>query len=214
MAMISILNYMTLYNYISLISLMIGIYLHIRGYSVLKYLLPFIFYTLIIEVFLNYYLSKTYGTSEKMYSYFSFTCALFYLYQYYLHFKEQPWSKYLVYAIFVWILSSLYIFYSAKSDMVFLPYYLGFGLIIPLIFKYFYNMLYIDKYRSVKNEPLFYFSLGLLLFSFTTFPILVFLDVLILHEIGRSTVSTILQYGNVFISAGYLAAVLCTKKSS
>jgi hypothetical protein len=98
--------------------------------------------------------------------------------------------------------------------MVFLPYYLGFGLIIPLIFKYFYNMLYIDKYRSVKNEPLFYFSLGLLLFSFTTFPILVFLDVLILHEIGRSTVSTILQYGNVFISAGYLAAVLCTKKSS
>ncbi len=71
MAMISILNYMTLYNYISLISLMIGIYLHIRGYSVLKYLLPFIFYTLIIEVFLNYYLSKTYGTSEKMYSYFN-----------------------------------------------------------------------------------------------------------------------------------------------
>ena len=214
MAMISILNYMTLYNYISLISLMIGIYLHIRGYSVLKYLLPFIFYTLIIEVFLNYYLSKTYGTSEKMYSYFSFTCALFYLFQYYLHFKEQPWSKYLVYAIFVWILSSLYIFYSAKSDMVFLPYYLGFGLIIPLIFKYFYNILYIDEYRSVKNEPLFYFSLGLLLFSFTTFPILAFIDVLILNEQGQSTATKILQYGNVFISAGYLGVVLCTKKST
>ena len=184
MAMISILNYMTLYNYISLFSLMIGVYQYIHGYRILKYLLPFIFYTLIIEVFLNYYLSKTYGTSEKMYSYFSFTCALFYLFQYYLHFKEQPWSKYLVYAIVFWILSSLYVFYTAKSEMVFLPYYLGFCLIIPLIFKYFYNMLYIDKYRSVKNEPLFYFSLGLLLFSFTTFPILVFLDVLILNEIG------------------------------
>lgn len=193
---------------------MIGIYQYFQGYKVMQYLLPFIFYTLIIEVFLNYYLSKTYGTSEKMYSYYGFTCTLFYLFQYYLHFKDQSWSKYLVYFIVGWILTSIYIFYTAKSDMVFLPYYLGFGLILPLIFKYFYNMLYIDKYRSVKNEPLFYFSLGLLLFSFTTFPILVFLDVLILHEIGRSTVSTILQYGNVFISAGYLAVVLCAKKSS
>lgn len=214
MAMISILNYMTLYNYISLISLMIGVYQYIHGYRILKYLLPFIFYTLIIEVFLNYYLSKTYGTSAKMYSYYSSTCALFYLYQYYLYFKSQKWSKHLVFIIISWILASMYIFYTTKSDMVFLPYYLGMGLVVSLIFKYFYNILYIDEYRSVKNEPLFYFSLGLLLFSFTTFPILAFIDVLILNEQGQSTATKILQYGNVFISAGYLGVVLCTKKST
>ena len=108
----------------------------------------------------------------------------------------------------------MYIFYTTKSDMVFLPYYLGMGLVVSLIFKYFYNILYIDEYRSVKNEPLFYFSLGLLLFSFTTFPILAFIDVLILNEQGQSTATKILQYGNVFISAGYLGVVLCTKKST
>jgi hypothetical protein len=101
---------------------------------------------------------------------------------------------------------------TTQKDFEILPYLIGMGLTSILIFKYFYDIVYIDAYRSIRYEPLFYLSLGLITFIFTTYPIMLFFGELVMDQKKDESYTLIIRFGNIFISLAYLGVVLCSKK--
>lgn len=211
--MSKILFYLTPYIIVLTFALILGIYYALKGRrSTLPYFLPFLIYCFLIEVPLNYYLSSKFNNNGKLLSYYSFSCALFYLLQYYHHFSNKKWNIYLLASIIIFTFLSIYIFYSSSKDFETLPYLLGMGMTSVLILKYFYDIVYIDTYRSIKYEPLIYLSLGLITFVFTTYPIILFFDELVMNQKIDNFSTYVLRFGNIFISLAYLGVILCLRK--
>jgi hypothetical protein len=104
-----------------------------------------------------------------------------------------------------------YEFDTIKFDKI--SYIAGLIFISGLIFMYFYDIIYINHYKNIMNDSLFYLSVGILIFFATNFPILVFVDLFITNaKKGGPVYSNFIQLGNIFLSLGYLGASLCSKK--
>jgi len=208
------MNYLiTPYTIILTFALILGIYYALKGRkSTLPYFLPFLIFCFICEVPVNHYFGIKYQNNGKLISYYSFSCALFYLFQYYHHFSHKIWKSYLLSSIIIYIIFSIYILTTTQKDFEILPYLIGMGLTSILIFKYFYDIVYIDAYRSIRYEPLFYLSLGLITFIFTTYPIMLFFGELVMDQKKDESYTLIIRFGNIFISLAYLGVVLCSKK--
>lgn len=210
--MVIFFQYLTIYHCISLLALAIGIYQFLKGKVSLKYFNSFLIFVNFVEIFLNYYLSKKYGSTERMYSVYSFICALYYIFIFYLYFNEKPWATFLKFGIIIWAISCTFLLLYTDKSFEIRPYYSGMAITIGLIFAFFYHILYVEKYQDLTKQCIFYLSLGILLFVFTTFPILSFYDELVLNLDFADFFNKLLQYGNVFISLGYLGVVICAKK--
>ena len=209
--MYNFISFLTVYDYINVLALIIGIYNLIKGKKSIKYFIGFLSFVVIVEIFGIYYFSKKYGTSVSIISYFSFICSLYYVFIFYSYFQDKLWSKYLKYLIIVWLISSCLIFIFSDIKLEVKPYYLGMALSTFLVLAYFYHLTYKEKFRSIKSEAIFYLGIGILLFVFSTFPILVLLDTVIMNLEYSDIYLKLLQYGNVFLSMSYLAVVLCMK---
>lgn len=211
--MIDFLKYLTIYNYIGILAFVIGLYYALQGKRSLKYFTGFLFFVNFIEIFLNYYLSKKYGSSEQMYSYYGFLTSLYYIFIFYLYFRNKSWSFYLFMGIFLWVVFCLYTLIRTEIPLELTPYYSGMIITTILIFAYFYHVLYIEKYKNLKKEAIFYLGIGILLFVFSTFPIIAFYDELVLDLNYSDYFMLLVQFGNVFIYLGYLGVVLCMTNS-
>jgi hypothetical protein len=207
-------GHFALYNYISLIAFVVILVMQPVKTTKLPFLVVFLFIVNFTELFLIDYWKMKYGNNVIIYNMFSTLCVCYYLMAYLYHFYTRPWIKYLYLVSGIWFIFSIWTIYVNFYKLVVgaLSYNLGLLIVIGLIIKYFYDIIYIEEYRSIGRDPLFYFSLGISLFYVSSFPILNFMNVVILSEGTMSIFATLLQIGNVFLSLGYLGAVLCYKK--
>jgi len=93
----------------------------------------------------------------------------------------------------------------------FLSYTLGFLILIPLMIRYLYEVIYIRPYYNLLTDPYIYLIFGLLIFYTSSFPILSFMNILITDNPNRGIFIKLLNYGNIFLSLAYLGAALCSK---
>ena len=93
-------------------------------------------------------------------------------------------------------------------------YLVGITFVILLIIKYFYDILYVDHYRSIAKDSLFYFSLGIFLFYVSCFPTIVSFEKISQTDFFSQLLVKLLHIGNIFLSLGYLGAVLCMTKQN
>jgi hypothetical protein len=203
-----------IYKYIILIAFVAVLMMQPVKTTKLPSLVVFLLIINFTELFLTYYWIEMYGNNVIIYNLFSTLCVCYYLMVYLYHFHNRPWIKYLYLVSGIWFVFSIWMIYDNFNKMVInaLSYNLGLMIVIGLIIKYFYDIIYIEEYRSIGRDPLFYFSLGISLFYVSSFPILNFMNVVILSEGTMSIFATLLKIGNVFLSLGYLGAVLCYKK--
>lgn len=203
-----------LYNYITLIAFVAILMMQPVKTTKLPFLVVFLFVINFTELFLIYYWIDRTGNNVIIYNLFSTFCVCYYLMVYLHHFYNRPWIKYIYFVSGIWFIFSIWSIYDNFNKLVInaLSYNLGLLIVIGLIIKYFYDIIYIEEYRSIKRDPLFYLSLGISLFYVSSFPILNFMNVVILSEGTLSIFATLLKIGNVFLSLGYLGAVLCYKK--
>lgn len=203
-----------LYNYINLLAFVALLILQPVKASKIPFLVVFLFIVNFTELFLIDYWSSKFGSNVLIYNIFSIFCVCFYFLVYIHHFKHLPWIKYIQLLIVIWFSFSIWLIYYNFNKLVInaLSYNLGLLIVIGLIIKYFYDIIYIEEYRSIRKDPLFYFSLGISIFYVSSFPILNFMNVLILSDEAVAIFAQLLKIGNVFLSLGYLGAVLCFKK--
>jgi hypothetical protein len=179
--------------------------------SSIDYFVTFLIFVIIIEIFLNFYLAKKYHSTERMYSIYSFLCAAYYNYIFYKYFEKRKELKFMIWVIGTWIAYSILLLFTTDKATELKPYFVGMLIIVFYIINYLYKTLYVDDYRSLKTESIFYLGFGLLLFIFTTFPILFVFEIAVL--VGKNLFFLkLLQYGNIFLSLAYLSVVLCMKK--
>jgi len=207
------LNFLTLYNFIGFICIAVGVCRYSTGNKWVRLFLAFVIFCIFTEVFLNFYLITKYNSSDAMYSVYSFLCPAFYLYVFYRFFENKSWADFLKYAIVTWAFFSLVVLVLSKKSFEPFPYYTGMVFTVIMTFVYFYQLLYVDSYREVIKEGMFYFSLGLMLFFFTSFTTFVFFNELIMNENMPRFYLSLLQYGNLFLWFGYLGVLLCPRIS-
>jgi len=207
-------NYLTLDNYAAFVCLAAGLYLYLRGRKWLREFVIFLTFCILTEVFISFYLVVKYHNNNMLVNYFSFLCTAFYLYLYYGYFSTQPWARAIKVVIFAWAGVSIFLLLNSGHTVTNLPYNAGMVLTASLIFVYFYRVLYVEPYRDLTKEGFFYFSVGLILFFFTSFPVFVFYDELIMNENMPRFYLKLLQKGNLFLYGGYLGFILCPKMRS
>lgn len=200
---------------INIIALLLALYYHTKNRQSLPLLLYFLLFVVVTENGVLYYMAKEYKNNIYGHQWFSSACAAYYLYVYLDHFKKKAWIKYVWYGWVIWCVYAIgyNVTYQSDVHLHMMPYNVALFFTAALIFKYLYDIIYIDEYREVRHEPLFYFSLGILLFYVCSFPILVFYNDLILGP-KIFFYQRLIQVGNVFLSLGYLGAVLCSKQVS
>jgi hypothetical protein len=192
------------FNYICLIALCIAVWYHFQGKSSLPHLLLFLIIVNFIEIFLIMYWTKQYKSNVLIYNIYSIFCVCYYLYVYFHHFSEKTWTKKLIFLSIFWFIFAVGLFVHNFNvpTVNTSSYNIGKIMVIGLVLNY----------RSIAKEPLFYFSLGLLIFYVSSFPLLNFVNFFVVEDTAMLTYVKLLQIGNIFLSLGYLGAALCSKK--
>lgn len=211
----TILDRLDLYDVINIISFIMLLILMSRGRKSLPYLSVFLFMLIFLEVYLQVYWSIRFQYNIFVYNIISKLTVMYYIFIYYLHFRHAEWSKWILWIFGLWLILCLYFNSFAVDTIHFdkISYVSGLTFVTVLIIKYFYDIIYVQSYRNLKNDPLFYLSVGILLFFAANFPILIFADIFI-NNIKRnsSLYSSLISLGNIFLSLGYFSAVLCGKE--
>lgn len=202
------------FNYICLIAFIVALYFHFQGKKSLPHLLLFLFVVNFIEIFLIMFWIKQYKSNVLIYNIYSIFCVCYYLYVYFHHFWEKSWAKRFIILAIVWFVYALILFIYNLNELKVntSSYNIGMIMVMVLVLKYFYDLIYVDKYRSIVKEPLFYFSLGLLIFYVSSFPLLNFINFFVVEDTAMLTYVKLLQIGNVFLALGYLGAAIWSKK--
>ncbi|MBK8669018.1 MAG: hypothetical protein IPN89_05930 [Saprospiraceae bacterium] len=207
------------YDYINLAALVVSFVYLLLGRRSLSYLPLFLLIGNFVEIFLVKYWTTTYRTNAAIYNFFGLFCVAYYFYIYLLHFKNKSWITYYYWALIslsLYTIIQVFMNYHLLDKMIITNYTYNIGMVLTLVLvlTYFYTIISDGLYHSVKRDPLFYFSLGIMLFYFSSFVILNFINYLIMGGNAGNIAQKLLQFGNIFLSLGYLGAALNFQKSS
>jgi hypothetical protein len=207
-----LINFLTYYHYIGLLTLILASYFYLTRKVTFPLIIPFLFINCVVEIILVYYYSVKIRNSLVVYNYFNIIVILYYFYIYYNYFKPKSWSKYITYAAMFWSFYVIYIFTFENVFNKFHYHYLyGLLVIVILIFILLKNILESNEIIEIKKLPIFYFSLGILLFFFCALPLLVFSNTLLTGSLNNyKLLSQLIEYANIFLNLGYLGTVLWT----
>lgn len=168
----------------------------------------------LFEVFITYYEALYYKSNARSFNLFAILCCTYYIYVYLQYFREKPWVNKIRWVAGVWLASAfaIYLITFNSQQVIFKTYLSGLFIAGGLAVTYFYDLLH-KREMAIFTKPLTYFSLGIILFLTSSFPILAFIDVLIVEQ-AQQAYSSILRIGNIFLSLGYLGTALCLNKEA
>ena len=92
-------------------------------------------------------------------------------------------------------------------------YNIGMILSIFLILRYAYRIIRVEEYKPIAQRPLLFTYLGILLFFTAAFPIITFVNHLIISNQFSGVYSQMLRIGNIFLALGYLTTVISLKRA-
>jgi len=202
-----------IYHYGIILAWAITLFSNIKGAKGFPYLFEFLTLYLILDRGVAEYFAFKYRYNLHVYSLISTLCAAYYIYIMTDYFRKKSWFKYLLFIDILWLVIALIVvinnIVNRKFDVT--GYNLGMVITIVLIFKYFYNLVYIDEYRNIFKESMFYFTLGIMVFYGASFPMMVFVfQFVVENKFGSNNLfNDMIQLGNLILSLGYIGAALC-----
>ncbi len=206
---------MEIYEIIIILTFLISFYLTLvsKKRSQLPLFTYFIACVFIFEIFVEYYLSKIFKNNIIGYNIFSRFCNYYYLYVFLQFYRKQSWvNTYYIIVITYIIWSIVYLIINIhvlEFDVV--SYNVGMIILLPVLLKYLFDVIYKRDYYNIYSDSYIYLSFGLLLFYSADFTILQFLNILVTENVDYSRYVNLLDLGNIFLSLGYLGAVVCIK---
>lgn len=196
-----------LYQYILLLAFIVALWL--RRSNKIPFLVPFLALAVFFELILGKMMKYYYDTNILSTNLFSIICVYYYLFLFTRH-LDRKW---------IWILGTGYTialmigaYFQGFVVIMSIAYNAGMIMVISTIFKYLYDLIIRDEYKPLYQIPLFWLALGILLFYSASFPLLNFLNRFIAADREYAIkMIKMLSLGNIFLSLGYLGAILCQK---
>lgn len=181
----------------------------LRRRDTMPYFTLFLFMSVVFEFFVETYIEQKYKNNYVAYAIFGSFTVSYYLFLYLREiFKGRRTilliTLYLVFcAINLFIIQGYYTFNN-------ISYNLGMMVVVISIFVYFRKILVRRTYFKLASIPLFWLSVGIIMFYSSAFPVLTFTNFLIRLEMNlASAMYDLVQIGNVFLSLSFICAVLC-----
>lgn len=136
----------------------------------------------------------------------------YFLYLFANYFEGQ--SNYILIKKIIWgivILSIInFLFIQGPTHVNNFSYLIGMSVLCILIMKYYYSLLLSEAPVSLFSLPLFWLSIGILLFFNASFPMLAYLNIIIdSNSMLTEPLYDLVGIGNIFLSLSYLMVVLC-----
>lgn len=214
--MINYLKWIEIYQFVMIVAWVVALFRILKGEKIMPFFLEFLTISLIFELVLAYYFAKVYRDNRSVLCIFTFICNCYYLYILNDYFRTKPWIRYLWVMTGIWLIYALVILIRniSKNELDVSGYNLGMILACILILKYFYDVVYVDEFKNVFKESIFYFCVGILIFYAANFTLLVKIQVLSEYgqKMGSTFFSILRTFGNIILSSGYLGAALCSRK--
>ena len=199
---------MVLYNYVSLVALLAALYYYIRYRRTFPLIIPFLFVNNFMEIFLVYYFGVVHKNNLLVFNYLCVIIILHYFYIYYNKFKEKSWSKYIVLTGVLWSIYTTYLVISYDPFSHFYnSYVIGLIITLVLIFLFLRDVINGKEFLDLKRYPLFYFSMGIVFFTVSSFPMLIFSEPLFIFS-NSNMINILIQLSNIFLNIGYLGTVI------
>jgi len=205
---------MSIYKIILIAGFIVATYFQVNGKKSLPIFFPFMLVVVVFELFIEYYYYKIYGDNILILNFYSRLCIYYYLFVYWHYFRNRIWAGKLKFIVITYSLISFisFLIFLPKLEIDILNYNIGMFIVIPLIGVYLYEIIYLRDHENVFKNPYFYFSFGILIFYTSAFPILGFINILIVENPFYEGYSVLIDLGNIFLSLAYLGAALCSKK--
>ena len=207
------------YEYIFILTFCICLYKTLILKLRFSYFTFFITIAFTFELFIEHYISKIFKTNVLAYNYFAVFCVLSYSVIFLDEIKKIDKAKYInIYKgiIIIWLAFSI-IRLNKIENLIFIDstiYNSGMLVVLFLIGYYFYSFISMEKLNLNFLNPNIYLGLGILIFYCSAFPIITFINELIINPHVKSIYQDLLQIGNIFLSLGYLGAAICIRKEA
>lgn len=182
----------------------------LRRRDTMPYFTLFLFISVVFEFYVEVYIEHIYRNNYVAYAIFgSFTVA-YYLFLYLREiYKDRRIIFILISFYLIFCLVNLFVIqgFDAFNNI---SYNLGMMAVVISIFVYFRKILVRRTYFKLASVPLFWLSIGILMFYSSAFPVLTFTNFLIRLEMNlANALFELVQIGNVFLSLSFICAVLC-----
>lgn len=154
------------------------------------------------------------GNNVHLYNIYAILCVFFYLHTY-INLIQKPFLERifkLCFFIFIIISITNFIINYNTNLIINKTYILGMFLVGVLIVIFLKRGIDEINFNFVRSGS-FYFSLGLLIFITTSFPLLAFYQELIYSKSAILAYNHLLKIGNAFLSLSYFISTLCMKKA-
>lgn len=184
--------------------------------SVIPYYYIFIFWVVLSETIISPLWKYSFKSNSTFYSIYSFTCVSYFFFVFYLKKNKILHHRYYLFIFLILILAYIYELYIeyGKNEVTNYSYILGLSFVVIIIIKYFYTYFNEDFNHFYTDEmPLFIFSTGIIVFYFTSFPLLFFFDYLVQHNQAYKAYDTLLKIGNFILHLGYLLTLIWLPKT-
>ncbi len=176
-----------------------------RPEFVILYIVTFTFEDLILPIN-KYYL----GSNIKIYNLYALTTLIIYWACFKINLQLNNIALKIIKICFFFLYLYV-IFYSNKVESRI--YITILSLIIFLVIIKYHSFLKDNYIDNLDKQELFLFF-GLIIFYVSSFPLLMFYNVLISNQDANMAYNLLLKLGNVFLTLGILASILCLKKEA
>lgn len=205
-----------LYEYILAAAFLVAAYFRLKGRRSLPFFSAFIFIVVFFEFIFEPLWTAAFNNNHRIFNIYAIVGTYYYMFV----FMYRKWSRERNYGLLLivsgWIIYSIsrLVFPQHENAIDALNYNVGMGLVSFFILDYFYSVLYRETYNNIFRDPYFYFGLGILMFYAASFPIITFINVLVINEDMNMAYSNLLTFGNIFLSLAYLGTAICSYRKT
>lgn len=176
----------------------------------MPYFTIFLFISVLFEFYIETYIETIYKNNYVAYAIFgSFTVA-YYMFLYLREiFRDKMMIILFISVYLIFCIVNLY-FIQGFNTFNNISYNIGMMAVVISIFVYFRKILVRQTYFKLATIPLFWLSVGIIMFYSSAFPVLTFTNFLVRLEMNlASALYDLVQIGNVFLSLSFICTVLC-----
>lgn len=128
------------------------------------------------------------------------------------YFTSQNIDLYLRHLFWIVLIISCgnFLFVQGVHEVNNFSYLIGMSVLCVLIIKYYYSLLTSELTVSLLSLPLFWLSIGILIFFTASFPVLAYLNIIIdSNSILTEPLYDLVGIGNIFLSLSYIMVIVC-----
>ncbi len=207
------MKYIATYQVINVVTVTYLVIKYVKDRNINFAIFSYLIFGLVVEIVLAFLEKRFHRSNVISYNLFSFGCVIFYFY-FYKNVLIINYKKVYIFMIMVWFSYLLLntIFFTGLMKLQNDTYILGMITVFIFIFLYMKNLLLIEISKPLYSDYLSWISLGIILFFTSAFPILFFLQKLVVEAEATRAFYNLLNFGNIFLSITFLIAALCPVK--